>query len=95
MPKISYGVESTAESVLPVERTEYCVYLRSNITRVDEQDTEEMPGKHCWVYDEEELTLTEYIDRLEAQAKKHDEDIVDAIEGIAEVYEMLYDKEVV
>lgn len=95
MAKITKGVESTAEVVLPFERNEYHAYIRTNIVRIDEDDTEEMPGKHCWKYDEETLTHTEYMDRLETKVAEAEASNLDTMEGLAELYETLYAGEVV
>ena len=54
MANLIKGVESTAETILPFERDEFHAYIRTNIVRIDEPDTEEMPGTHCWQYDEED-----------------------------------------
>lgn len=95
MAQINIGVESTAETVLPFERDEHHAYIRTNITRIDEPDTEEMPGKHCWQYDEEVLTLSEYMTHLEDELAQQKEANITTMVGIAELYESLYKQEVV
>ena len=37
------------------------MYVRSNITKIDEEDTEDRPGFHGWEYDETQMTIPEYI----------------------------------
>lgn len=95
MAEIIKGVESTAEVVHPFERNEYHAYIRTNIVRIDEEGTEEMPGRHCWKYDEEVLTHTEYMDRLETKVAEAEASNLDTMEGLAELYEALYAGEVV
>lgn len=95
MAQVNVGVESTAETVLPFERDEHHAYIRTNIVRIDEPDTEEMPGKHCWQYDEEVLTLSEYMTRLEGELAQQKEANITTMAGLAELYESLYNQEVV
>lgn len=93
MATIQRGVESTVETVLPFERDAYHAYIRTNIVRIDEPDTEDMPGKHCWRFDEETMTLSEYINRLETKQTEQDANNLDTMTGLAELYEELYNKE--
>ena len=93
MSEIKKGVESTADSVLPFERDEYHAYIRTNIVRIDEPDTEEYFGRHCWQYDEEVLTHTEYMDRLEQKISAQEESNINTMVGLAELYEALYSEE--
>lgn len=95
MAIINKNVESTALEVLPFERDGHHAYIRTNIVRVDEPDTEEMEGRHYWRYDEEVLTHTEYMDRLENKIALQEEANLNTMVGLAEVYEMLIAEEVV
>ena len=95
MATIQKGVESTAETVRSFERDMYHAYVRTNIVRIDEPDTEDMQGKHCWQYDEETMTLSEYMDRLETKQAQQDTSNLDTMTGLAELYEALYAEEVV
>lgn len=89
------NVESTTEKVLPIERDDFHVYIRTNIRRVDEPDTEYDEGFHGWVYDEEVLTLNEYIDRLENKIAQQEESNLNTMVGLAELYETLFAEEVI
>ena len=82
MANLIKGVESTAETVLPFERDEFHAYIRTNIVRIDEPDTEEMPGKHCWQYDEEVLNTF-----LEKQAQLFSEEVAQTPEAAEEFLE--------
>lgn len=95
MAQFIKGVESTAETVLPFERDDYHAYIRTNIVRIDEPDTDDMPGRHCWQYDEEILTHTEYMSRLEEHIANQEEANLNTMVGLAELYEALYAGEVV
>lgn len=93
MAQFIKNVESSAEVVLPFERDEYHAYIRTNIVRIDTPDTEEREGRHYWQYDEEILTHTEYMIRLEEQVATQKEANLTAMEGLAELYEALCVKE--
>ena len=95
MANLIKGVESTAEIILPFERDEFHAYIRTNIVRIDEPDTEEMPGKHCWQYDEEVLTHSEYMSRLEEKNAQLEEANITTMVGLAELYETFCNEEVV
>lgn len=57
-------IRGTQETVKPLEQNTFKVYIRSNIVRVDEEDTEELTGFHGWEYDEIEMSITEYQEYL-------------------------------
>lgn len=76
------NVRSTAVSVEEIERDEHSIYVRSNIQRIDEEDTEMNPGFHGWQYDEVVYTKDEYIDRLDRQ-------LTETQLALVEVYELI------
>ena len=76
------GVRSTAPSVSKMEKDENFIYTRSNIQKIDEEDTEMRPGFHGWQYDETVYTKDEYIDRLDKQ-------LTDTQLALIEVYEFI------
>ena len=76
------GVRSTAPSVSEMEKDENFIYSRSNIQKIDEEDTEMSPGFHGWQYDETVYTKDEYIDRLDKQ-------LTDTQLALVEVYELI------
>ena len=76
------NIRSTAESIEEMERDEHSIYVRSNIQRIDEEDTENSPGFHGWQYDETVYTKDEYIDRLDKQ-------LTDTQLALVEVYELI------
>lgn len=57
-------IRGTQETVKPLEQNAFKVYIRSNIVRVDEEDTEESTGFHGWEYNEIEMPITEYQEYL-------------------------------
>ena len=76
------NVRSTAESVEAMEKDEKFVYVRTNIQRIDEEDTERVPGFHGYQYDEKVYLKDEYIDRLDKQ-------LTDTQLALVEVYELM------
>lgn len=76
------NVRSTAASVEETERDEHSIYVRSNIQKVDEKDTEMNPGFHGWQYNETVYTKDEYIDRLDKQ-------LTDTQLALVQVYELI------
>lgn len=87
---LSYkSVRGTQHSVLPLERDEDKVYVRTNIKRVDEPDSEDHLGFHGWEYDETIYSHLEYTNKLEVDIEKSKSDSLTAMEGLAELYESL------
>ena len=82
-------VRGTQLDVKSVEQLDTKVFVRTNVVRIDEPDTEMNPGFHGWEYDEVELTVSEY-QALQAQTVESltSKDL-DNKEAIAELYEMV------
>ena len=76
------GVRSTADAAPIQEKDDYFVYVRTNVQRIDEQDTETEAGFHGWQYDETVYTKDEYINYLESQ-------VIDTQIALTEVYELI------
>lgn len=82
-------VRGTQEVVKPLEQNAFKVYIRSNIVRIDEPDTEEMDGFHGWEYDEIEMTIPEYQALVKDDVQKlKDEDLNNKM-ALTEIFEML------
>ena len=82
-------VRGTQEVVKPLEQNAFKVYIRSNIVRIDEPDTEEMNGFHGWEYDEVEMTIPEYQAMIKQDVQKLlDEDLNNKM-ALTEIFEML------
>ena len=82
-------IRGTQEVVKPLEQNAFKVYIRSNIVRIDEPDTEEMQGFHGWEYDEVEMTIPEYQALVKADVQKLiDEDLNNKM-ALTEIFEML------
>ena len=95
MSKIFKDVRSTAKSVLPFVRDDNHAYIRTNIVKVTEPATEFKPEREFWQYDEEVLTHSEYMDRLENLLASQEETNMNTMLGLAELYETLCDKGVI
>lgn len=67
---------------------------RSDLT---DEDTiiEVIPSIHGWLYDEEVLDHTEYMERLEKKIAEQEEANLNVMIGLAEVYEAMNSEEVV
>lgn len=82
-------IRGTQEVVKPLEQNAFKVYIRSNIVRIDEPDTEEMQGFHGWEYDEVEMTIPEYQALVKEDVQKLiDEDLNNKM-ALTEIFEML------
>ena len=82
-------IRGTQEVVKPLEQNAFKVYIRSNIVRIDEPDTEEMNGFHGWEYDEVEMTIPEYQAMIKQDVQKLlDEDLNNKM-ALTEIFEML------
>lgn len=82
-------IRGTQEVVKPLEQNAFKVYIRSNIVRIDEPDTEEMDGFHGWEYDEIEMTIPEYQAMIKTDVQKLiDEDLNNKM-ALTEIFEML------
>lgn len=95
MSQLFKDVKSTAKSVSPFMRDDYHAYIRTNIVRVEEPATEFKPERKFWQYDEEVLTHSEYMDRLENLLASQEETNINTMLGLAELYETLCDKGVI
>ena len=68
-------VRGTMAEVLLLEVNKDTVYVRSNVTRIDE-DTEE--GFHGWEYNETQIAKDEYIEKI-AKEKNILQETVDVL----------------
>lgn len=59
--KITTDVRTANDSVEAILLTDSKVFIRTNITAIDEPGTEEMPGFKGYSYDEAEYTKDEFI----------------------------------
>lgn len=82
-----YESNGYGETVIEVERTPTCVFLRKNIRRVTETDEQGNPFTH-WRYDEAKMTHEDYDNYLtatqaveEAMEKSQTQQILDALLG--------------
>jgi hypothetical protein len=82
-------VRGTQEVVKPLEQDQYKVYIRTNIVRIDEEDTEETPGFHGWEYDEIEMTIPEYQAMVKGDVEKLKEEDLNNKMALTEIFEML------
>lgn len=57
-------IRGTQKVVKPVEVNVDTVYVRTNITRIEEEDTGDIGGFVGWEYDEVQFDKNEYISNL-------------------------------
>ncbi len=82
-------VRGTQEVVKPLEQDQYKVYIRTNIVRIDEEDTEDTLGFHGWEYDEIEMTIPEYQTMVKGDVEKLKEEDLNNKVALTEIFEML------
>lgn len=82
-------VQGTQEVVKPLEQDEFKVYIRTNIVRIDEEDTEETLGFHGWEYDEIEMTIPEYQAMIKEGVEKLKEEDLNNKMALTEIFEMI------
>lgn len=82
-------VQGTQEVVKPLEQDEFKVYVRTNIVRIDEEDTEDKPGFHGWEYDEIEMSIPEYQAMIKGEVEKLTEADLDNKMALTEIFEMI------
>jgi formylmethanofuran dehydrogenase subunit E len=82
-------VRGTQETVKKIEQDAYRVYIRTNITRIDEEGTEENPGFHGWEYDEIEMPIAEYQEMIKTEVDTLKDADLDNKLALTEIYEML------
>ncbi len=82
-------VQGTQEVVKPLEQDEFKVYIRTNIVRIDEEDTEDKPGFHGWEYDEIEMSIPEYQEMIKTEVDDLREEDLNNKLALTEIFEML------
>ena len=82
-------VRGTQDSVPLLERDDNKVYIRSNVKRIDEPDTDQEVGFHGWEYDEEQYTHIEYTLKVQDELNANNKSVLTAMVGLAELYETL------
>ena len=82
-------IRGTQEAVKPFEQDAFRVYIRTNITRIDEGGTAENPGFHGWEYDEIEMTIPEYQTMVKGDVEKLKEEDLNNKVALTEIFEML------
>lgn len=84
------NVQSSADTVEPLEITESTVIVRTEITRVDEPGTEDTPGFKGWnIKSEEVYEKDEYIKLMAEKNGSLEEQATDMQIALTEVYEMI------
>lgn len=82
-------VRGTQEVVKPLEQDSFKVYIRTNIVRIDEEDTGDNLGFHGWEYDEIEMTIPEYQAIIKEDVDKLKGNDLDNKMALTEIFEML------
>lgn len=82
-------IRGTQEAVKPFEQDAFRVYIRTNVTRIDEEGTAENPGFHGWEYDEVEMTIAEYQDMVKTSVDELKTADLDNKLALTEIYEII------
>ena len=82
-------VRGTQETVKQIEQDAFKVYIRTNITRIDEDGTVDNPGFHGWEYDEIEMSIPEYQGMIKADVDALKTADLDNKVALTEIYEMI------
>lgn len=86
---IEYGKQQSTVEPPEIELTESKVFVASNITKVEEEETDGQPGFSGYEFDLTEYEKNEYI---KIQAEKNaslEDELTETQLGLAEVYEMM------
>ena len=87
---IDYGTQRSTVKPLELELTETKVFVASNITPVNEPDTEDQPGFTGWKIETEEVyEKDEYIKLMAEKNDSLDQQATDLQLALAEVYEQI------
>lgn len=82
-------IRGTQTEVLKLEQDDFKVYIRTNIVRIDEEDTEDKPGFHGWEYDEIEMSIPEYQAMIKGEVEKLTEADLNNKMALTEIFEMI------
>ncbi len=82
-------IRGTQTKVLALEQDDYRVYIRSNITRIEEEGTEETPGFVGWEYDEIEMSIPEYQAMIRGEVDLLREEDLNNKMALTEIFELL------
>ena len=86
---IDYGTQRSTVKPLELELTETKVFVASNITSVNEPDTEDQPGFTGYEFDLVEYDKDEYI-KLQAENNAAlEQQMTDTQLALCEVYELM------
>lgn len=84
-----YGLQRSTVTPPEVELTESKVFVTSNITPVDEPETEEQPGFTGYEFQLMEYDKDEFIKMQNDKLESQDEQILDLQFALCEVYETI------
>lgn len=82
-------VRGTQETVKQVEQDAFKVYIRTNITRIDEDGTADNPGFHGWEYDEIEMSIADYQEMIKVDVDALKTADLDNKMALTEIYELI------